>query len=175
MTRKITFKTVGVGLFIVALFCRARPSVAVYFAGAALVFIGEALRLWAAGHLHKNRVVTTTGPYAHVKNPLYLGTLLILLGFCGAARQGALLLVGLAVFVLYYAPAKRQTEAARLRALFGAAWADYDQSVPDYVPRWPAYPLRGDQTWMWSRMIGNSEHQTATVVAVGLVLLAARM
>jgi len=175
MTRKVTFKTVGVGLFIAALFYWARPSGAVYFIGAALILTGEALRLWAAGHLHKNRVVTTTGPYAHVKNPLYLGTLLILLGFCGAARQGPLLLAGLAVFVLYYAPAKKRTEAARLCDLFGAEWTNYDRSVPDYFPRWRAYPMRSDQTWTWSRVTGNSEHQTATVVMVGLVLLAARM
>ncbi len=175
MTRKITFKTVGVGLFIAALFYWARPSAPVYFVGAAFILAGEALRLWAAGHLHKNRVVTTTGPYAHVKNPLYLGTLLILLGFCGAARHGPLLLAGLAVFVFYYAPTKQRTESARLADLFGAEWTSYDQAVPDYFPRWRAYPLRSDQTWTWSRVVGNSEHQTAMTVAVGLMLLATRI
>ena len=171
----MTFKTIGAGLFIAALFYRARPNVQIYCAGLLLVFLGEALRLWAAGHLRKNRVVTTTGPYAYVKNPLYLGTLLILLGFCSAAGQGPLLLVGLAVFVFYYAPAKKQTEAARLRALFGAAWTDYDRSVPDYFPRWRAYPLRSAQRWNGSWVIGNGEHRTAMAVMIGLVLLAMRM
>src|SRR6266542_2512731 len=55
----------------------ARPTLASLMAGAFVALIGLAIRAWASGHLKKNQELTTSGPYAHTRNPLYLGTFLL--------------------------------------------------------------------------------------------------
>jgi protein-S-isoprenylcysteine O-methyltransferase Ste14 len=122
----------------------AEPSPARVALGGLLVGLGVGLRVWACGHLEKNRLVVTTGPYAHVKNPLYLGSFLIAAGTClaAASTRGAgrwVLWAGvpavLLAFFLYYLPKKKRVEGERLRAKFGAEWERYDAAVPDFVPR----------------------------------------
>ena len=78
--RRITVKTVPIYVAIAILLFLARPEIIWFIPGFVLVAVGEGVRVWAAGHLRKTQEVTTTGPYAYVKNPLYLGTLLILIG-----------------------------------------------------------------------------------------------
>jgi protein-S-isoprenylcysteine O-methyltransferase Ste14 len=172
--RKVTVKTVPVFALIVLLVIFAKPKVNLFFMGLPLIAAGEILRLWAAGHLSKNREVTTTGPYAYVKNPLYLGTFLIMIGFCLLASQWMILVVGLAGFFAYYAPFKKKAEADRLREIFGSVWDEYDRSVPDYIPRLSPYEKKGQHRWNWSRVVSNSEHETAIVTFTGVLVLGAR-
>lgn len=148
-----------------------------------LLAIGQAVRFWAAGHLVKNKALTTTGPYAHVKNPLYVGTFLILVGFCLAARGGEggpwwkenmnwiLLGVFLAGFLFYYVPYKKRREGNRLRDLFGAAWEEYDRAVPDYIPRLTPYRKPGSRPVRWSfkAVCENSEQWTPPAILAGVL------
>jgi protein-S-isoprenylcysteine O-methyltransferase Ste14 len=60
----------------------AKPQFPGIWIGMVLIFLGEGIRTWAAGHLQKNEVLTVTGPYAYVKNPLYIGSIFITAGFC---------------------------------------------------------------------------------------------
>jgi len=172
--QKVTVKTIPVFILIILLIIFAKPQLPLFLVGVPLIAVGEVVRLWAAGHLSKNREVTTTGPYAYVKNPLYLGTFLIMVGFCFLASQWIILAVGLAGFFVYYAPFKKKAEADRLRQIFGSAWDDYDQSVPDYIPRLTPYEKRGQHRWEWSRVVSNSEHESALVTLTGVVILGAR-
>jgi protein-S-isoprenylcysteine O-methyltransferase Ste14 len=166
---------VPVFTIILLLIVYARPQGHFFLGGLTLILIGEAGRLWAAGHLSKNREVTTTGPYAYVKNPLYIGTFLIMIGFCLLARQWVILAVGLVVFFFYYAPFKKKREAARLRDLFGSVWDEYDRSVPDYIPRFSPYEKKGAHQWAWARVLSNSEHQTAVSTLMGITILSLRL
>lgn len=174
LLRKITVKTIPVYLLMGALVYLARPKLSFFIFGLPLILIGEALRLWAAGHLSKNREVTTTGPYAYVKNPLYLGTFLIMIGFCLLASQWIILGVGLLAFFSYYVPFKKKAESDRLRQIFGSAWDDYDRSVPDYIPRLTPYEKRGRHPWEWARVVSNSEHETAIMTVLGTLILSSR-
>ncbi|MFQ5580238.1 MAG: methyltransferase family protein [Nitrospiria bacterium] len=173
LLQKVTYKTIPVFGIIIFLIVSARPRGYFFVGGLALILIGEAGRLWAAGHLSKNREVTTTGPYAYVKNPLYIGTFLIMVGFCLLARQWMILAVGLTVFFVYYAPFKKRREAERLREIFGTVWTEYDRSVPDYIPRLSPYEKKGEHQWAWARVLSNSEHQTAvsTLAGVGIFII----
>ncbi len=173
--RKITVKTVPVFVLIALLVVYARPEGLFFVGGLVLILMGEAFRLWAAGHLSKNREVTTTGPYAYVKNPLYIGTFLIMVGFCLLARQWVVLVMGLAAFFVYYAPFKKKREADRLREIFGAVWEEYDRSVPDYVPRLSPYEKKGEHQWTWTRVLLNSEHETALSTLAGIAILSLRL
>jgi len=170
---KLTVRTIPLFALIVLLFVYAKPSLPLLLGGIPLILIGEALRLWAAGHLSKNKEVTTTGPYAYVKNPLYIGTFFAMVGFCLIAGQWPVLVLGLAVFFFYYAPYKKKVESDRLREIFGAAWDDYDRSVPDYIPKLKPYKNRGAHRWEWLRVVANSEHQTATSALTGIIIMAA--
>ncbi|HUK57364.1 MAG TPA: isoprenylcysteine carboxylmethyltransferase family protein [Nitrospiria bacterium] len=173
-TKRVTFKTIPVYLALILLIFFARPTLSLFVPGLIFVLIGEALRVWAAGHLKKTKEVTTTGPYAYVKNPLYLGTLLILIGFCLMAQNMYLLIIGLAIFFVYYAPFKKKREGDRLREHFGRAWVDYDRAVPDYLPSLHPYPGRGSGRWEAKWFYENSEDGTALAVAVGILAIGLR-
>jgi protein-S-isoprenylcysteine O-methyltransferase Ste14 len=172
--KRVTYKTVPVYLAIAVLIVFARPELAWFLPGVFLVAAGEALRIWAAGHLMKTQEVTTTGPYAHVKNPLYLGTLLILVGFCLIASSTLLLIIGLAVFIIYYAPFKKKRESERLLNKFGSAWSEYDQAVPAYFPRFSPYSKRGSRQWSRDLFFENSEDGTLLAVLLGTAILLLR-
>lgn len=175
MKRKITVKTVPVYVLAGVLVWLARPVALWFGVGLAIVLLGEAIRMWAAGHLYKNERVVTSGPYAYVKNPLYLGTFLIMVGLCVMASNYVLLAIGVVVFAAYYAPFKQRRESDRLRERFGDAWGRYDREVPAYLPRLTPYPAREPKPWQWAACIRNDEHGTALAVLAGIALLAWRL
>jgi protein-S-isoprenylcysteine O-methyltransferase Ste14 len=171
MKQKVTMKTVPVYALAIALVWLARPVARWFLVGLVVVLLGEAVRVWAAGHLYKNERVVTSGPYAYVKNPLYLGTLLIMVGLCVMASNYVLLVLGVAVFAVYYAPFKQRRESGRLRERFGDAWVRYDREVPAYLPRLTPYPGRENKPWQWGAFIRNDEHGTVLAVAIGILAL----
>ena len=173
--KRVTLKTAPIYLALILLVYFARPDIPWFIIGLLPVGLGEALRVWAAGHLKKTREVTTTGPYAYVKNPLYLGTLLILIGFCLMAKNLYLLAAGIAIFFVYYAPFKKERESRRLREHFGKAWVDYDHAVPDYLPSLRPYAKRGTGSWERKGFFENSEHGTFLAVLAGVILIALRL
>jgi protein-S-isoprenylcysteine O-methyltransferase Ste14 len=160
----------------------SHPSMASIAAGALPIALGEGLRLWATGHLHKNDALTITGPYAYLRHPLYFGTLLIGLGFLIMAWSPlALALAAIfgAVYFGYYMPYKDRIESARLESLYGDAYRRYAAAVPRLIPRLHAYaPLAAERaresSWRGTRFSDNNETGTAVVVAVGVLCMVAR-
>jgi protein-S-isoprenylcysteine O-methyltransferase Ste14 len=115
----------------------ARPTWIFITAGSSVVLAGLGVRALASGHIRKNAELATTGPYAHTRNPLYLGSILIALGFIVAARSlwagaGAIVL-----FVVVYVPVIR-AEENYLRSEF-ADYTEYAQQVPRFLPRLTQY------------------------------------
>ena len=168
---KITTKTLLAATVAVALFLFARPTPLWFAAGALITLAGGGLRVWGAGHLRKNKQLTTTGPYAYVKNPLYIGTLLITLGYSAMAKNLWIMIGGFVWFFIYYAPYKKAQEGEKLIGSFGDAWLEYDKAVPDYVPRLSPYPGRGTNRWAWGVVKENSEHETAVGVFIGFAVM----
>lgn len=171
---KITTKTVLAAFVAAVMFYVAKDKQLepIWFVpGAAATFLGEWLRLWAAGHLRKNKQLTTTGPYSYVKNPLYIGTLLITIGYSAMARNIYILIGGFVWFFIYYAPYKKKQENEKLLGSFGDAWTVYDNAVPGYLPRLTPYPGRGTNRWSYEIVKENSEHETAIGVLIGFVVL----
>src|SRR5688572_3999794 len=87
--RKLSFRLLFVYALVIVLIYFAKPDLtkAYFWLGLIPIALGQVVRIWAAGHLSKNKELTTTGPYAYVKNPLYVGTFLIMVGF-GVIAQG---------------------------------------------------------------------------------------
>jgi protein-S-isoprenylcysteine O-methyltransferase Ste14 len=99
----------------------------------ALVLPGLALRAYASGTVKKNRELTVTGPYAHTRNPLYLGSMLIAAGFALALLSWPVAVVIALGFVAIYVPVIASEERF-LRAAF-PAFDEYCQHVPRLIPR----------------------------------------
>lgn len=134
--------------------------------GVFLVCIGEALRLWATGHLQKDEVLTTGGPYAFVRNPLYLGSFTIATGFALMLRSVLLLVPLLAAFALAYRAEARREEKV-LRQKFGGAFDEYRQAVPAWLPTLSRYPRASRVPFRWHRILRNREYNAV----LGIVLL----
>ena len=98
-----------------------------------LVLPGLSLRGYAAGYVRKNAELTTSGPYAYTRNPLYLGSMMIAFGFAAASRSVPLFAILVTLFVLIYLPTIRSEEAF-LRATF-PDFPAYSQQVPRLLPR----------------------------------------
>jgi len=107
----------------------ARPSSWSLAIGAAVAVPGLLLRAWGSGHLRKNETLATTGPYAYTRNPLYLGSFLIGIGFTIAAGQVLLVLIFLIMILGIYLPVMR-VESATLAELFGKKYVRYAKEVP---------------------------------------------
>jgi protein-S-isoprenylcysteine O-methyltransferase Ste14 len=128
----------------------AHPIPRTIFLSLILVLPGLWLRAYAAGYVRKNAELTTTGPYAHTRNPLYLGSMLIAFGF-GAASASPFLLISLAVlFLVIYLPTI-QGEEQYLRVHF-PNFETYAAAVPRLLPR--LTPARdGTQPGSFSRSL----------------------
>ena len=130
---------VPLGFLCAALFILfARPRPATLIAGAIVSLIGLLLRAWGSGHLRKNDALATSGPYAYTRNPLYLGSFIMGLGFTIASGQWALGLLFVALFLGIYLPVMR-VESTTLAQLFGKAFQEYAQAVPVFLPRLTPY------------------------------------
>ena len=104
---------------------------------------------WASGHISKNERLAVTGPYAHTRNPLYLGSFFLGLGFTIGSGRWFLGLLFAALFLGIYFPVMR-VESRTLRKLFGGAFANYSAAVPLFFPRFTPYrsgepPVRFDR------------------------------
>src|SRR5581483_2922923 len=111
----------------------AHPSLKSIVAGSLIVIPGLILRGIASGFVQKNTQLTMAGPYAHTRNPLYLGSVILAAGFAVAARSLWIAIIFLALFLLIYVPVVRSEEDF-LRAHF-PEFNDYARRVPRFVPR----------------------------------------
>jgi len=148
-------------------------------AGAAIALLGLSVRAWAAGHLDKNRNLAVTGPYAYTRNPLYLGSLLMGLGFTVAGGSLALGIAFVALFALVYWPVMRREEG-HLRRRFGETYDRYADVVPLLLPtrfarRRTFSSGSSGEKFRWKRYKRNREYEAAAGYLAGIVFLALKM
>jgi protein-S-isoprenylcysteine O-methyltransferase Ste14 len=112
----------------------AKPNKWSLIIGGSVALIGLMIRGWAAGHIRKNATLAISGPYAHTRNPLYLGSFILGLGFTIAAANVWLILLFAALFLGIYLPVMR-IEVRDVASLFPADYQTYASNVPLFVPR----------------------------------------
>ncbi len=154
----------------------AQPSVELLIAGGAIALAGLALRAFAAGYLEKNQALAKSGPYRFTRNPLYLGSTLMGLGFAVAGGSWAVGVGFLALFALVYWPVMRREEAF-LRAQFKEAYDRYAQAVPLFFPVFfrSRRATHSGEKFLWARYRKNREDQAALGYATAIVFLALKM
>src|SRR6202034_1345500 len=123
--------------FAVLYFWLARPTWRLLAVGAIVVAPGLLIRALASGHVRKNESLATSGPYAYTRNPLYLGSLLMGVGFALAARSWWVGVALVVMFLAIYVPVIHDEEAF-LRTKF-PEFDEYARRVPRMVPRLTAY------------------------------------
>ena len=150
----------------------ARPTKTSLIAGALVMVPGLILRGLASGHVQKDQQLTTSGPYAYTRNPLYLGSLLLATGFAIAARSGWIVGIMLAMFVAIYVPVIAGEER-HLRQAF-PAYGDYARHVPRLLPRLTPY---GGQQGAYSsaRYWKHREYQASLGCAAVLAILIVKL
>jgi protein-S-isoprenylcysteine O-methyltransferase Ste14 len=156
----------------------ASPTMESTAVGAMIAAAGLIVRGAAAGHLRKLETLTTTGPYAWMRNPLYFGSALMAAGFAVAGHSPWAALVIVAYFVAFY-PMVMKKEEAELRERYGAAFVEYAKRVPLFFPLPPhgsGAPESGPAGgFSWDRYLKNREYQAALGAILALAVLWVRM
>ena len=142
----------------------AHPTRTSLLAGALLLIPGLLLRALASGHVQKDKQLTTSGPYAYTRNPLYLGSLMLALGFAVAARNWWIVAVMLVMFAAIYVP----VIAGEERYLRGA-FPEYD----DYARLTPYGSERG--SFSSARYWKHHEYEASIGCAVMLIILVVKL
>jgi len=157
------------GVLVLAL---ARPRPWSLALGAVLALGGEVVRLWASGHIEKTRRLATGGPYAHTRNPLYVGSALMAAGIAAAAASPWAVLAVIAYFAAFY-PSVIREEAAFLRGRFPEEYEAWAREVPVFLPRATPGGPRASR-FDWARVRANREWRTALALLLVAAFLAAR-
>jgi len=137
-------------------------------AGGLLVLTGLALRSWSAGVLHKDKELTTRGPYRLIRNPLYVGSFLMMFGFCTLIDDPENLFFILGPVLWLYIVKVRQEERL-LSGRFPQQWAEYARTTPRFIPRLNLVDLRSD--WRLAQWMRSREYQACGATLLALVAL----
>ncbi len=154
-------------LLLAAFVIFAQPTLRSVLWGVPLGGMGLWLRGWAAGHLEKNQRLVESGPYAWVRNPLYVGSLITALGLAVGAKRPLLAWLFFLVFYLVYLPVVH-LEEQHLRKLF-PAFEEYATRVRMFRPLYPENPP--DRPFRWELYFKNEEYKAALAFLVAAVFL----
>jgi protein-S-isoprenylcysteine O-methyltransferase Ste14 len=142
--------------------------------GLALVILGETLQLWAAANLHKDTSLAASGPYVLVRNPMYCGRFLVILGFLLRLNHLEFIIPAyLILFALYVQP-RVLREEERLRGVLGKSYEEYCRQVNRWLPL-RALPGARVASWSWLAVQRNHQLLVSAVAFVVQVLKWARI
>jgi len=139
--------------------------------GIVLIVIGELIRFWALGFVEKKgEKLAMSGPYAFVRNPLYVGNFFLGLGVAVIVWNWIILTIFLAGFLGIYTGTIR-SEEKHLRELFGEPYESYCKNVPSFLPRLTPYTAPEKESFLWSRIIKHHEYITVAGIFLMLMLI----
>jgi protein-S-isoprenylcysteine O-methyltransferase Ste14 len=142
----------------------ARPTVQSWVSGLAVALVGEALRVWAAGHLEKGREVTRSGPYRFMRHPLYAGSTVLALGIVVASRSIVVSAIA-TIYMVATITAAIRTEEAFLRQTFGSTYDEYRA----------ARGVTMHRRFSFARVMRNREYRAVLGLIIGFALLALKI
>ena len=151
----------------------ARPEPLTLSIGLAIALVGVLLRAWAGGHLRKSEKLDVSGPYAHTRNPLYLGTFVIALGFGLASGSWWLFVLAAAYIGSIYFPVMN-VEAEVLENRLGEEYREYAANVPILFPRLTPWK-NSDRRFDFQIYLKNGEYNAAIGLAAAAAILVAKM
>jgi protein-S-isoprenylcysteine O-methyltransferase Ste14 len=159
-------------IFAIVFVLLAHPTRTSLIVGALVMLPGLTLRGLASGHVQKDKELTTSGPYAYTRNPLYLGSLMLAAGFAIAARNWWIVAIMLLMFAVIYVPVIAGEERY-LRQTF-PEYDDYARRVPRMLPR-PSRYGNSRSAYSAARYWKHREYEAAIGCAFLLAILAAKL
>lgn len=159
-------------IFAVVFVVFAKPTAITLLVGSVVVFAGVLIRAWASGHIRKAKKLAVSGPYAYTRNPLYVGSFIIGLGFTVASGVWWLAILFAALFLGIYLPVMR-VEIGDMRRIFGSEFDEYEQNVPMFLPRLTKWKDAGDK-FDFQLYLQYREYRAAIGAAIVIAILAAK-
>ena len=159
-------------IFAIVFIAFARPSVVTLAVGTGVAVIGLLIRAWASGHIRKARELAISGPYAYTRNPLYVGSFLMGVGFTVAGGVWWLALLFSGLYIGIYLPVMR-VEMDDIRTIFGSEFDEYSRNVPMLIPRATAWKRTGTK-FDFQLYLQYREYRAALGVFLAIGVLAAK-
>ena len=160
------FSRQAIGILLIAVYGYwAAPRADLFWPGAVIAMIGILFRLYASGYVMKNKELSTTGPYALVRHPLYTGNILMLIGFCLANGQIWPWLVG-AFFLWFWYPTAIEYEDRKLNSIFGEPWREWSARTPALIPRTLSGMSAGDSSWSFAKSMKQNLEPVIVVYSI---------
>lgn len=160
-------------LFAIVFLYFAAPTAITLAIGGSIALIGLAIRAWASGHIRKASVLAVTGPYAYARNPLYLGSLVLGIGFSVATGVWLLAIIFFLLFIGIYLPVMR-VETEDIRRIFGEDFDEYEGNVPLLIPRFTPWKKAGGK-FDFQLYLRYREYRAAIGAIVAVGVLAAKI
>ncbi len=159
-------------LFAVVFLVFAKPTWLTIAVGTGIAMIGVAIRGWASGHIRKAKELAISGPYGYTRNPLYVGSFILGLGFTVAAGVWWLALIFSALFIGIYLPVMR-VEADDMHRIFPDEFPEYERNVPLLVPRFTVWK-NTDIKFDFQLYLRYREYRAGVGAMVAIAILAAK-
>lgn len=140
-----------------------------FWYGAPIAVLGELIQMWAGSQLHKDKHLTISGPYSHVRNPMYIGRFILGLGFF-IMTLNPYLISGYVVLFAAYAHMRVNREESRLKVIFAPDYQHYCSEIRRWLPRLRPYSRSESKNASWAQVCAN--HENINMIGV-LVVLAA--
>lgn len=162
-------------LFAIIFLYFAEPDFRFLAIGGIAAVIGLLIRAWSSGHIRKNQTLAVSGPYAYTRNPLYLGSFIMGLGFTIASGVWWLAILFAVLFLGIYLPVMK-AESKELTSIFGEIYRDYSIRVPLFLPRLTAYRQENSSPtkFDFDLYLKYREYRAVLGVAFALCVLAAK-
>ncbi|MCX8053727.1 MAG: isoprenylcysteine carboxylmethyltransferase family protein [Armatimonadetes bacterium] len=138
-----------------------------FWVGAPVALLGELVQIWAASHLHKDERLTVSGPYSHVRNPMYIGRLLLGLGFF-LMTWNPYLIGGYVCLFAVYAHFRVRREEKRLNEIFQPDYQKYCSEIRRWIPSFKPYSGSESRRASWKQVCAN--HEQINLIVLLLIL-----
>lgn len=138
--------------FVILVSTAGEPKKMLFATGGGLVVLGIAVRLWASGHIKKNKVLATDGPYTYVRHPLYVGNITLGFGFALASGLWWSLPLLVGILVAFY-PHAICREDERLHRMFNKEWEQWRKGTRALIPRLISYQFTQRGNWSFRQSL----------------------
>ncbi|VAW58004.1 hypothetical protein MNBD_GAMMA11-847 [hydrothermal vent metagenome] len=157
-------------LFVLLVSLLGHPVEALFYAGAGIAALGATIRMWASGFVMKNRELATNGPYAYVRHPLYVGNILLLVGFSLASSQWwSFVLMG--ALLWFYYPPTISYEDNKLRGIFGEEWEAWSKNIHALIPTFGNKAGSVKSSWSFRKSLMQNAEPVIVVYLIGCLYL----
>ena len=139
-------------LFVLLVSLLGKPQETLLYAGTAIAIVGMVVRMWAAGYVMKNKELATTGPYAYVRHPLYVGNIVLLVAFSLASSLWwSFVLMGFLLW--FYYPPTISYEDNKLRNIFGEEWENWSKNIHALIPTFGEKAGSSKSEWSFKKSL----------------------